>query len=184
MNDKTQLNPFRPPSAQLDPPAAAPDALFFTASPAKFVIMSIATFGFYDLYWFYKNWRTVRTRTGRSISPFWRAFFSVIWSYGCFKEIAMGTEAAASRANQAIGLAFLYILLNVASRLPDPYWLVSLGTFVPVMVANGWAREANERIESGYPENASFSGWNWAAIILGGALIALAIIGAFLPETP
>ena len=69
-----ESNPYRPPSAALtDPPEESVAALFFATSQAKLAIMSIATLGIYDIWWFYKNWLAVRARTGRKIRPGWRA---------------------------------------------------------------------------------------------------------------
>jgi len=36
--------------------ATAQRPYFFTPSTLKFVLMSVCTFGIYELYWFYKNW--------------------------------------------------------------------------------------------------------------------------------
>ena len=48
---------------------------FFTASVLKLIVMSVCTMGIYQLYWFYKNWKLIKDRTGQKIRPFWRAFF-------------------------------------------------------------------------------------------------------------
>ncbi len=32
------------------------EVYFFTTSTLKLMLMSICTFGIYELYWFYKNW--------------------------------------------------------------------------------------------------------------------------------
>ncbi len=87
---------------------------FFTASILKLVIMSICTMGIYQLYWFYKNWKLIRERTGQKIRPFWRAFFSPLWAYSCFKEIKAGAEECKIQEFLPIGLfAILYFLISV-----------------------------------------------------------------------
>src|SRR5690349_17919588 len=58
---------------------------FFPVSPVKLVVMSTFTFGIYELYWFYRNWKLIKQRTGASITPFWRAFFGILFCYQCFK---------------------------------------------------------------------------------------------------
>ena len=55
------------------PPPVAP--LFFTTSPLKLIVMSICTMGIYDLYWFYKNWKLVRERTGQKLGHSGGRFF-------------------------------------------------------------------------------------------------------------
>ena len=51
---------------------------FYCVSATKLAILSFATLGLYELFWFYKNWALIRARTGRDISPFWSAFFSIL----------------------------------------------------------------------------------------------------------
>jgi hypothetical protein len=178
------IDPFRAPEANLELGAlAAEESRFFTASSLKLVLMSIATFGIYELYWFYRNWVAIKKRTGADkIMPFWRAFFSVIWAYPCFREIASVAFAGQIDLHGgAAGLAILYFLMSIAARAPDPYWLVTLLGFVPVLAVNGWARKANLAADPECPENSSLSGWNWAALIFGFAFLVLVLTGLFIP---
>jgi hypothetical protein len=59
------------------PPIPDGQPIFFPVSPLKLVVMSTVTFGIYELYWFYQNWKLVKHRTRRDIMPFWRAFLRV-----------------------------------------------------------------------------------------------------------
>lgn len=181
MSDTPQVaDPFRPPTAALDPPADERTP-FFTASRLKLIVMSILTFGIYDLFWFYWNWKAIRARNHSNVSPALRAIFSVLFSFACFSEIAEATERSQERSRTALALGFAYLLLNFSARLPDPYWVPSLFAFLPVLAANGWAREANLRVSPDLPENTSFSAWNWLAIVLGGLFLALSLVGLFAP---
>ena len=76
------------------PPMPAGQPIFFPVSSLKLVVMCIVTFGIYEVYWFYKNWKLIKQRTASDIMPFWRAFFAVLFCYSCFKRIE---EAATSR---------------------------------------------------------------------------------------
>ena len=112
------------------PPPVAP--LFFTASPLKLIVMSICTIGIYEIYWFYKNWKLIRERTGQKIRPFWRAVFSPIWAYSCFKEIKARAGECKIQESLPIGLlAIAYFTVSVTSMVPEPYWLISLFIFLP-----------------------------------------------------
>ena len=42
----------------------------------KFILLSVITFGIYELVWFYRNWNLLKEDKGLKISPFWRAFFA------------------------------------------------------------------------------------------------------------
>jgi hypothetical protein len=60
---------------------------FFPTSIAKFVTLSICSFGIYELYWMYKNWQLIRIRDNLDISPFGRAFFGFFYCYQLFKAV-------------------------------------------------------------------------------------------------
>ena len=62
--------PVGPPRTPQGQPA------FFAVSPLKLIVMSTATLGIYELYWFYKNWKLIKQRTESNIMPFWRAFLA------------------------------------------------------------------------------------------------------------
>ena len=92
----------------------------------KFVLMSILTFGLYELVWFYRNWRYVKQAENSNIWPWARAFFAPLWYYALLKRL--------DYTNAAI-LVVAYWLLVSLWRLPDPYFLVSTLSFLPLMPA-------------------------------------------------
>ena len=123
------------PEGSFENQVSASGISFFSATPLKFVVMSICTLGIYQLYWFYKNWKLIKERTGQEIWPFWRAFFCPIWAYSCFKEINSRTGGGLP-----IGLlAIAYFAISVVWKLPDPYWLISLFSFLPLIPVNSVA---------------------------------------------
>lgn len=158
-------------------------AYFFTTSTFKLVLMSICTFGIYELFWFYKNWVLIKERTDQNIMPFWRAFFAPLWAYSCFKHIKSSANENNVTESLSIGLlAIVYFVLQALSRLPDPYWLVSLFSFTLLIPANSVALSINKHLISDFTNNETFSGWNWLGIVLGGLLFVLGLIGTFMPE--
>ena len=78
----------------VDRSAADPlQQLPFVAVPtARFVLMSLATFSLYEIWWFYANWARVKRRTGRDSRPFWRAIFSPIFCYPLVKTVRATSE--------------------------------------------------------------------------------------------
>ncbi|MEM7353299.1 MAG: hypothetical protein AAF657_21060, partial [Acidobacteriota bacterium] len=46
------LNPYAPPKSTIEPAGSNPEQLFFTTSSFKLAVMSICTFGLYEVYWF------------------------------------------------------------------------------------------------------------------------------------
>ena len=155
----------------------------FAVSLTKLVVMSLCTFGFYELYWAYKHWDAMRRREQEDLSPFWRAFFAPLWAFSLFPRLQRLTSMYGVPATwSGTGLAVAYFLLHIASRLPDPLWLVSLLGFLPVLVAQRSVNALNEAVAPDAPRNDSYSGLNVVAIVLGGLFLLLVIWGSFLPE--
>jgi hypothetical protein len=114
--------------------------------------------------------------------PFWRAFFAPLWAFSCFKHIKLVAEEGRISAAPSIGLlAVVYFVLQAMWRLPEPYWLISILSFAPIIPINTVALAINQNIRAKNYENSTFSTWNWVGLIGGGVLVALAIIGSFLP---
>lgn len=182
--DQLESNPYSPPnSAVADIPAVGVGDYFFAASALKFVLMAFCTFGLYTLYWSYMNWRLVKQRSGESLMPFWRAFFSVFWTYSLFEEINHGAKRQGVDASVASGLlALAYFVLSVLSRLPDPWGLVIFFAFLCFLPANNVALQVNASANPGALVNSRFSAWNIVALALGGLIMILGIVGTFMPE--
>ena len=155
---------------------------FFTTSTLKLTLMSICTLGFYELYWFYKNWALIEERTGQNIMPFWRAFFAPFWAYSCFKHIK--TSAGENNIQESLSIGFLavvYFILHVSWKLPDPLWLITFFTFATIIPANSVALNVNNKLINDFKNNDEFSGWNWVGLVLGGLMLLLGLIGTFWP---
>jgi hypothetical protein len=155
---------------------------FFTPSTTKLVVMSICTLGAYEFYWFYKNWSILKN-AGRKCNPLLRSLFSPLFAYSCFREIRK--LQIKNNVHLKFPITFLsitYFILTMTSILPDPYWLTSFLTFLPVVLANKVALAINQVQFPGFISNDKFSKWNWFGIILGGIVLVLAVLGAFLPE--
>ena len=178
------VNPYEPPKSSLETNiASTSEAYFFTTSTFKLVVMSICTFGIYELYWFYKNWVLIKERTGRNIMPFWRAFFAVLWAYSCIAHIKDSAKENNVRESLSPGLlAIVYFILQALWRLPDPYWLISFFSFTVLIPANSVALSINNNLISNFKNNETFSGWNWMGIVLGSLLFALSLAATFIQE--
>ena len=155
----------------------------FGVSLTKLAIMSLCTFGLYELYWCYRQWDALRRREGEQLSPFWRAFFAPLWGFSLFprlQKLAAKHEAPAGWSGSGLAMAFL--ILGAASRLPDPLWLVSLFSFLPLLVVQRSVNALNATRASAADRNDRYSGWNVVVIVIGTILLLLAILGTILPE--
>jgi glutaredoxin len=158
--------------------------LYFPVSKLKLILMSLCTLGLYEIYWFYKNWKLIKTRTGQNLSPFWRAIFSIIFCYPLFKHIQDSADSQGCKSNINPGwLLVAYIALNVTWRLPDPLFIISLLTFLPLIPVQGVINDLNLKTAPQAERNDRFSVTNFAVLIIGGLFVILAALGSMIPSS-
>ena len=158
--------------------------LYFPVSKLKLILMSLCTLGLYELYWFYKNWKLIKTRTGQNLSPFWRAFFSIFFCYQLFKHIQVSADSNECKSSINPGwLFFVYIALNATWSLPDPVGIISLVTFLPLLSAQGAINDLNLKTAPRTERNNRFSVTNFVVIIIGGLLVILSVVGSLIPSS-
>ena len=123
--------------AATEPPALEPDApklppaVYHPVPVARFVMCSVATFGIYTFYWFYRTWDFVRRRDRSQIWPFWRALFAPIWTFFLVRDVE---RTARVQTSQAAFVALLYAALNASGYvLPAPYAVLCFFTFFPLI---------------------------------------------------
>ena len=137
---------------------------FFTTSTTKLVLMCICTFGFYQLYWFYKNWVIIKNPTGQNIMPFWRALFSIFWCYSCFKHIKNFGEKNNIVTRLPVGfLTLIYILTPLMVHLLGLPSLLGTLNFLTLIPVNSFALKINTSLIPNFQNN--FSKWNFVGFI-------------------
>ena len=156
--------------------------MFFPVSTLKLVLMSLCTVGLYQLFWFYNNWTLLRERRESNGSPIWRAIFAILFCYPLFDRIRLKARSHDIATSLPAGpLAAGWIVFTLCARLPDPaflLWPLSIACLVPVQKT---VNAINAVTDPEHDPNARFSGWNIAALIIGGLLWLLALIGLFAP---
>ena len=178
------FNPYAAPTAAVaDAVPAGGEAVFFPVSLLKLTLMSIATLGLYHLYWFYKNWKCVQQNYGEDVNAPIRAFFYPFAAYPLFTRIRdHARRAQVPGTLQAGMLALTLFILAMASRMPDPWWLASLGIFLPMLPVQSTVNEINRKLAPQADRNTRFSGWNIVALALASILVVLGLIGTFFGE--
>jgi hypothetical protein len=176
-------NPYATPKARVDDAAPAEGTTYFAVSALKLALMSFATLGLYELYWFYKNWKAMQ-QSGEKLNAPIRAVFYPVTAYWLLRHIreraeALGVEASFSAGGLATALFFLSA---VTWRLPDPWWLIGYAAFVVLLPARAAIERINEKVAPGAERNARFSGWNILGLVFGALMLALIIAGMVLPE--
>lgn len=179
-------NPYAPPKADvadIHTVDSNEPVLFFPVSITKLCVMSFCTLGIYDVYWFYKNWHFIKARRQLDISPFARAVFAVFFCHSCFVHMRDDAKTAGVDVQWSpTVLTIAWVLLTLTSVLPDPFWLISLLAFVVLIPVQAQINRVNTVVAPEHDTNSSFSGANWAAIVVGGFVVIAAIVGSFLPE--
>jgi hypothetical protein len=162
--------------------ASASHPPYFAVGPLKFCLMSVTTLGIYELYWFYQNWKIVREVEQVDISPFWRAFFAPFWTFSLGDRFAAHANVAAAPIVLPMPwLGVAYLLLSLSVNLPDPWWLFSMLSFVPILPFDAAARRLNGKGRLAEPTHGVFSTLNIIWLGIGAILLILVLIGAFLP---
>lgn len=159
--------------------------LYFPVSPLKLVVMSVFTFGLYEFYWFYKNWRLVTDREDPGMSRAWnvfssiaRASFTVFFCYSLFMRIQDSADEQEVPVSLASGfLAIGWIVTWFLGGLPDFWWLLSFGSVFFVLPVQKAVNRINAAASPGHDANRRFTLWNIAIVLAGVALIAFALYG-------
>jgi hypothetical protein len=157
-------------------------SIFFYVSPLKLVVMSIATLGFYEIFWFYKNWTYVQEHSNRRVLPLGRAIFRGFTFYSLVLEINKAGEqmGISGKVQPILGLA--YFVLLASGRLPGLLAAISFLTPFALLPAQNYINSMNAN--SPTPINSKFSAINWVAIVIGVLLNILAIVGLAMPDEP
>ena len=176
------MNPYAPPgTAVADVPAVDTAAPWFAVSVSKLFVMCIFTLMLYQIYWFYRQWSHVKRREALSIWPVPRAIFAVFFCYQLYARIRDDGKPLRVADLAAGPLAAGYIVTTLLSPLPDPYWLVVFASNFFLLPVQAAANAVNAAKAPQHDANAKYSVLNCVGIGIGGAMLALTLIGIFFP---
>lgn len=167
------------PDAASRPGSARDLTHYHRVAPVKFVVLSFCTLGLYEAYWFYRSWRFVQERDDRRILPFARAVFSPLWYYALVQDVNRA-QVASGTAMAALGLALAYGVLAVAWRLPEPWWLISLATFVPLLPVVRRIDTINHALGVAPSRSRRFGLGHVSVCVVGGTFVLFSVLSALL----
>lgn len=189
-----ELNPYAPPeTTDTELPSQAVDdedvTIYMAATPAKVVVLTLATFGIYELYWFFRQWKAVKVRTRTNISPFWRAWFSIFFVHRLFVQMRMDTSSAEVRAagGSPGALGTLYIVSVIVGYILGRLdvgllWVFSFVTVVPLVMMQGEINRYLRKKARGALRVAGFGAPSIIVTLLGSTWWALIIWGMVVGE--
>lgn len=150
-------------------------------SLGNFIILSIITLGFYNLWWIYKEWIFFKQKENASFYPFVRTLFSLFFLGSLFSRIQTFAIEKGYQKSFSINFLFVgYIFLNFLGRLPEPYFLISFFSFLfliqPYRALN-YAKLNSPDIE--VIQHKNFTGPQILIILIGLLLWGFVIFGFF-----
>lgn len=151
---------------------------YFTVGLAKLALLTVCSFGVYQIYWFYQQWKREVERTGEDLQVVPRAIFTPIFAYSLFRRVhQLAADGQPAGFSGPGGLAVAYVMILFAVRLPDPFWLAATLSFLPLLPIQAAANGINQRVAPAAPRNDLFSLANVAMIVIG-AFMGLGVIAA------
>lgn len=99
---------------------------------ARLVLLSIISFGLFELYWLYRNWRFLRYRQKRKTSiSFWRDIINPFAIVGVFYQISKDPELGTHSKNRNFTANGWFWLLTLIL-----FWIVSNGVVTYLSSSN------------------------------------------------
>ncbi|MBW4574595.1 MAG: hypothetical protein KME08_04860 [Aphanothece sp. CMT-3BRIN-NPC111] len=148
----------------------------------KFCFLYIITFGIYQLPWAHKHWKFIKERENLKISAWFRSWFLPFFLYSlCQKVFALAEEQGYREKPSPFQITLFYWIFVVLSRLPDPLWLISLLSFVPLLSILKAINYYWEQKQQHLPKRTSFTGREIAWIVFGVIFWLLVIVGLLAP---
>ena len=135
--------------------------LWFETTPIyKIVILSILTFGFYNIVLLYNYWKVFKKKFGYAISPSCRAFFCGIYCFSLFPKLDKYIKTFNIASFPPILLAIFFIFLNALSSQPNPnpYSILNIFTFIIFIIIQNKLNFINEQ----HFPNAKQNNWSLA----------------------
>lgn len=145
----------------------------------KFAILSVISCGLYGLWWMYKTWKFFKQKDNLDIMPVPRAIFAIFFLNGLFEKVQEFAQSKGyTKTFSSIGCFLGVIGFNLLGRLPEPYFLISILSFLFFLPAVE-ALNFGIRNSSGYEirDTESFNARQLILLIVGGIFWALVLIG-------
>ena len=95
--------------------------LYYPVTLPKFIILWIASLGFYPMYWFYRNFRYIRDQQKSAIMPTPRGIFYYFWYFNLWQTLQQDNADRHEVSHLppkavAVTLAILFFIMGIGSR--------------------------------------------------------------------
>jgi hypothetical protein len=148
-------------------------------SQDMFIVLCVASFGIYPVWWIYKAWKFYKQKEMLDIMPAARAIFSIFFLQNLLVKILDFAKEKGYEGNYSPFALFLgFLFTNMLSNLPDPLWMISILSFVflisPFNALNYAKQNSDDFIVT---VQTSFNGRQIGLIIAGLIFWGLVILG-------
>lgn len=106
---------------------------YYPIAAWKFISLSIITFGIYDAYWMYRNWKAIKGETEDAIGPILRGIFVIFWVFPLFSVLRQEADSKPGKVKVpslwvAVIVATAYLFFRFTSNYSEafPYSLLFL----------------------------------------------------------
>jgi hypothetical protein len=142
--------------------------VFFPVSVKKLAIMSVMTYGLYQVWWVFKNWQYVNVSLEKNVAPGLRAFFSIFFNYSLFKEIrTLGQKNGVTQSLHAGVLATVWTVLTLFGAFFASLSAFGLFSVVPLILVQKYINGLNIALNPNCEINSKFTRGNCICICLG-----------------
>ena len=183
-------NLYSPPQAPLLHTEVQEQRAFYVVSRGKFLTLFVLTFGLYQLFWAYQNWRQFKQATQQPMWPMARAFFAIFWTHALYREAdAWIKQNGRSHGWRHAELATWFVLLAIASKVLDALVRKNIGAplldfinlaLIPLQAVVTFEGQRGLNVAGGDPQgqsNARFTPINYVFIVIGVVLWLLVGVG-------
>jgi len=158
--------------------------LFLRIPVSRLILLSIASFGLYEAYWIYKNWRYIKECDGLRIRPFWRGVFGIFFCHSLLRRIHEDKWARSIQlpAFSPGGLATGWVILTIVGIIVGhghgiaPIMSPFIPSFLCLVPVQNYINSVEEKRSPGQ----RFYGWSSGHIVclvFGIIVWALFLIG-------
>lgn len=172
------------------PPGRGPSAQGLRRSYAQpvwqLVLLSVVTFGLYEVRWFYRTWKQLQQDRDLDMSPGLHALgllvpiLNIVLVLNLFREIKDYAEEAHVPARYPPGgLLLAFLAAGLAAWAPAPWWPLSLLSVVPLAVVQRVLNAYWRVRQPALPIRRALSGGQVAAVIVGGFFFAMFGFGVY-----
>lgn len=179
-------NPYAAPEADLQVQSVqSGPAVLYPMSPLKVALMSVLTFSFYDIVFWFLHWTRVK-ESGQDVSPIARTIFAPFMAFSFLTTVSSLRFARGLESDALLrATPFVYLVLKLTSRFADKALEGTTGLALSAVACVGGAwmlatiqHGANEVLNADNYRGPSNSGITWGAVVAGaiGLVLWIAVI--------